>query len=345
MSRGFGKPETRDSALVALKKSYAEFWKLIQKQIAKLNSDEADRDRFSALLGTTPLGGQLRLSDLLARYAFAKFVIDELQHLNQVSDDLDFYHLTLLAEEGDMSDREPLFALRLLKRKADKAMRKAGLDGIYVIEVQPLMNWPQKGEGRTLLAHVHVLGWKKNSAPDNSAADIRRALGYDRRRRNLAWSSHFGADPIVVRHLTLEKGCPSFWAAYLLKVPHNAKSRVPRKNYEATSGKSEFKLRTTSLGYRPELAMRLLELFAQLPIFATIGGVGSGAAILGRCKNRLKLWDAQRQAGWKKNGLKEVPPFDEVEFWQHTHKRRKARYLSFFIDGPTVAPRIRRQRR
>lgn len=345
MNRGFGKPETWDSALVSLKKSYTEFWMLIQKQISKLDSDQEDRERFSALLGTAPFAIQLRLSDLVARYEFAKYVAKEVQHLHHVSEDLDFYHLTLLAEEGNMSDREPMFALRLLKRKADKAMRKAGLDGIYVIEVQPLMNWPQKGEGRILLAHVHVLGWKKSNAPGNAASDIRMALGYDKRRRNLAWSSHFGADPIVVRQLTLEKGCPSFWAAYLLKVPHSAKSRIPRKNWDVTSGKSEFKLRTTTLGYRSELAMRLLELFAHLPIFATIGGVGSGAAILGRCKNRLKLWDAQRQAEWKKNGRQAVPAFDEERFWKRTHKRRRACYLPFFIDGPTITPSPPRTRK
>ena len=84
--------------------------------------------------------------------------------------------------------------------------------------------------------------------------------------------------------------------------------------------------------------MRLLELFAQLPIFAMIGGVGSGAAIVGRCKKRLKLWDAQRRAGWKRDGLEEVPTFDEVEFWKRTHKRRRSTYLPFFIDGPTIMP-------
>ena len=256
-----------------------------------------------------------------------------MEHLNQVSEDVDFYHLTLLSDEGNMSDREPMFALRLLKQKADKAMRKAGLEGIYVIEVQPLKNYPQKGEGRLLLAHVHGLGWKTRQ-PGDTASGIRSTLGYDKLRRNQAWSCHFGADPIVVRHLTVERGCPSFWAAYLMKAPYGAKSRVPRKGHDGPIRKSEFKLRSTEC--RAELTMRLLELFAQLPIFATIGGVGSGAAILGRCKNRVKLWQAQRQAAWKKNGRKPVPAFDEDEFWRRTHRLRRARYLPFFVDGPTI---------
>lgn len=170
-------------------------------------------------------------------------------------------------------------------------------------------------------------------------------MGYDKQRRSLAWSCHFGAEPIVVRHLTPEMGCPSFWAAYLMKAPHEAKSRVPRKNNNSAFGKSEFKLRTTTLGYRVELAMRLFELMGQLPIYATIGGVGLGDAMLRRCKNRLNLWNAQRQAKWKRDGVKEVPSFDECKFWERTHKRRRTSYLSFFIDGPTITRRPPRRRK
>ena len=342
MDSKYGKPKTGKDAVRYLRKCYRLFWDLIQKRIDELNPDSEDRQRFEALLGTAPIDNQLRLSDLVARYVFAEYVAKEVRHLYRVSEDLDFYHLTLLADEGVMSDREPMFALRLLKRKTDAAMRKARLDGIYVIEVQALMNWPQQGEGRTFLAHVHVLGWKKRGSPGGSANDIRRDLGYDKRRRNLAWSCQFGADPIVVRQLTVEKGCPSFWAAYLMKAPHSAKSRIPRKNRDAASRQSEFKLRSTTRGLRPEMAMRLLELFGQLPIHATTGGVGTGAAMLGRCKNRLKLWDAQRWAKWRKDGRKEVAAFDELGFWKRTHKLRRARYLAFFIDGPTITPRHRR---
>lgn len=129
MNRGFGKPETRDSAIALLLKSYRAFWTLIQKRIDQLDPNDRDRQRFRALLGTAPMDGQLRLSDLVARVEFAKYVIDEVHHLSQISEDLDFYHLTLLADEGQMSDREPFFSLRLLKSKANRAMRKAGSMG------------------------------------------------------------------------------------------------------------------------------------------------------------------------------------------------------------------------
>lgn len=338
MSSNYNKLKTRKDAIKLLKKSYKAFTKLIRKRVIELKASEEDLTRFRALVGKVPLGGPLRGSDLIAGLEFAKYVVDEVQHLSQVNQELDFYHLTLLADEGVMSDREPMFCLRLLKRKADKAMRKAGLEGIFIVETQPLMNWPQEGEGRTILAHVHVLGWMKRGSPGSSAAEIRRALGYDKRRSNLAWSCQFGAAPIVVRSLTEDKGCPSFWAAYLFKAPHDAKSRIPRANHDGSFQEPSFKLRKTTGGYRPEFALRLFELAAHLPIFATIGGVGTGAAILGRCKNRLKLWDAQRRAEWRQAGEEQVPAFDESEFWKRTHKRRRARYLAFFIDGPTIPP-------
>jgi len=345
MNGGHREPETWESTLQLLQKSYGLFRDLNLERIEQLQPSDNDRRRFSALLGFAPMDGPLRRSNLVASYMFGEYVAKEVRHLSRISDDLDFYHLILLADEGVMSDRKPLFPLTLLKRKADKAMRKAGLDGFYVVEVQALMNWPQQGEGRTLLGHIHVFGWMKRGSPGSSTQDIRRALGYDKRRCNLAFSCQFGADPIMVRSITSDMGCPSFWAAYLMKAPHKAKSRIPRKKEDTSFHRPSFKLRNTTKGLRPELAMRMLELFSQLPIFATVGGVGAGAAMLARCKNRLKLWDAQRRATWNKDGVEEVPAFHEGKFWKRTHKRRRARYLPFFIDGPTIPPRPHRGRK
>lgn len=345
MNSEYEKRKTWKDAIRHLKKTHRGFLNLVESQIEKLKPDELDRQRFKALLGTAPMDGTLRLSDLVAHYHFAKHIAKEVHHLNQVSDDLDFYHLILLADEGIMSDRKPRFALRLLKRKADKAMRKAGLEGIYRVETSALMNWPQEGKGRTLYGHVHIVGWKQKDSIGNSAEEIRSELGSEKRRSNLAWSSRFGAEPIVVVHITDDLGCPSYWAAYIMKAPHDASNLIERKKEDAASFRAaRFKLMSTTAGYRPELAMRLFELFGQLPLFATIGGVGAGAAILMRCRNRLGLWDGQRRSKWVENGQEWVPAFDEGKFWMRTHKRRRARYRSFFIDGPTVAQRATRRR-
>lgn len=344
MSSEYEKSKTWKDAKEHIAKTHRGFWDLIGKRIEELAPSDEDRERFHGLLGRAPLDGPLRLSDLVAHYHFAMEVAKEVRHLHQVSDDLDFYHLTLLADEGMMSDRSPSFALRLLKGKANRAMRMAGLEGFYVVEVQALMNWPQKGEGRTLLGHVHVLGWKKRDAPNNSAEDIRTELGYHKRRRNMAWSSMFGAAPIDVVAINEELGCPAYWVAYLLKMPHDAKNRKKRTEEELSTGSPRYKLMSTVKGYRPELAMRLFELFGQLPLFATVGGVGAGDAMLGRCKNKVMLWDEERRAEWDRDGRETVTAFNERKFWERTHKRRRAQYRHFFIDGPTIGRRASRRR-
>ena len=345
MSAPYGKRKSWKDAKRHIQKTHREFWRLIARRIEELKLDDIDLQRFNGLRGTAPMTGALRLSDMVAHHRFALDVAREVRDFSKVSPDLEFYHLTLLADEGIMSDRKPKFALRLLKRRADKAMRKMGLDGIYVVETQPLMNWPQKGKGRTLLAHIHVLGWKPRNSSGDSVRELHRALGYDKGRSNIAWSCQFGADPIKVRVITPDRGCPSYWAAYLLKLPHEAKNLVRARTDEVTSrAVPEFRFRSTTSGYRPELAMRLFELLAQLPVCATIGGVGAGAAILNRCRNRLATWDGERRAKWEKRGLDPVPVFNERDFWKRTHKNRRVRYRPFFIDGPTIEQRAIRPR-
>ncbi len=345
MNPGYEKRKTYKDAIRHLKKTHRGFLNLIESRIEELNPDALDRRRFKALLGTAPMDGKLRMSDLVASYHLAKNIMKEVKHLNQVSDDLDFYHVILLADEGIMSDRKPRFALRLLKRKADSAMRKVGLDGIHRIETSPLMNWPQEGKGRTIYGHIHILGWKRKQSIGNSAEEVRSDLGSAKRRSNLAFSSRFGAEPIEVVHLTDGLGCPSYWAAYIMKAPHDASNLIERKSEDAGSFRAaKFKLMSTTAGYRPEFAMRVFELFGQLPLFAMTGGVGAGAAILMRCRNRITLWHEQRRSKWVENGDDWVSAFDEASFWTRTHKRRRARYRPFFLDGPTVAQRAIKRR-
>ena len=345
MNPEYEKRKTWKDAVRHLNKTHRGFFDQIETRIAELNPNSLDRRRFKALLSTAPTDGKLRMSDLVASYHFAKYIMKEVKHLNQVSEDLDFYHLILLADEGIMSDRKPRFSLRLLKRKADKAMRRAGLEGIYRIETSPLINWPQEGKGRTIYGHIHIVGWKRRETVGCTADDVRRDLGYEKRRSSLAFSSRFGADPIEVVHLTDDLGCPSYWAAYIMKAPHDASNLIERRDDDAGSFRAaKFKLMSTTAGYRPEFAMRVFELFGHLPLFAMTGGVGAGAAILMRCRNRLTLWHEQRRSKWVEKGDEWVPAFDEASFWTRTHKRRRARYREFFIDGPTVAQRAIQRR-
>ena len=157
---------TPKDARAHIKKTVGDFRDLIRRRIVELKLSSSDKAKFLALLGETKLAGELRHSNLRAWEQFAKLVINEVRDLER-SNDLDFFHVTLLADEGIRSDRRPYIPLDPLKRKIDKSLRKAGVDGIYRMEVSPLMNWPQKGKGRTLLCHGHALIWVEKGIFDN----------------------------------------------------------------------------------------------------------------------------------------------------------------------------------
>lgn len=330
-------PMTWDDSIHLIDSSYRTFRRLIKRAIKQKKLSEADRARLLALMGKRPMSGRLRFSDLDARREFANLVAAEVKQLAEDRIERSFFHLTLLADEGIMSDRTPKFDLKLLSEKATRAARAAGLEAIFTIEVQPLTNWPGGGKGRSLLCHVHIVGWVPKGSACDSVAKIRKALGAGKKRRNLAWSCRFGAKPILVKRITARMGCPSYWGAYILKGLKDAKKRIPRSAEEVAKGKSPFKFLDTVSGLRPEFALRAFEMFAQLPLFATIGGVGEGAAVLRRCKNRLSLWDAERQLMWAGKGLLPLRPFDDRALWALVRQKGKtARYDEFFIYGPSI---------
>ena len=328
-----------------LKKSHRVFRDMLDRRLDQLKPSEKDASRMRALMGDGPMNGQIRASDLSAHLRYALYIAKEVRELARVSDHLRFYHITLLADEGFMSERTPKFMKRKLVSRANRAMAKAGLDGIYVIENQVRTGYPAGGKGKSILAHVHILAWKPLDAPDSAAADVRDAITSSKRRRNYGWTSRLGAPPVVVKEITPAMGCPSYWIAYLMKMPKDAKNLMPRKPKETGSvGAPKAKLRNTFKGYRREAAMRLYELSAQMPLSSTAHGRGAGVTMIQRAKVRLRLWDVKRQVVWRDEGAPGVEPFDERAFWTRMRGKRRSKFKPFVIDGPTIADGSTRKR-
>ena len=140
-------------------------------------------------------------------------------------------------------------------------------------------------------------------------------------------------------------GCPSYWIAYLMKMPKDAKNLVPRKPKESSSYFTPTaRFRSTLKGYRPEAAFRLFELLAQMPLSSIAHGRGAGVTMIGRAKVRLRLWDKKRQAVWLEEEVKGVEPFNERAFWKRMRGKRRSEFKPFLIDGPTIAEGSTRKR-
>jgi len=324
----YNKPKTWKHSKARIRKSRKAYERLINEQVKRIRLGKLDRKRFNAVSGRAAMPGMLRNSDIDARCKFAKYVAQEVRELAAGST-REFYFLTLLADEGIMPIHAPELALSRLRGKAFRAMKSIGLDGFYAVEVQALTNWSFNGTGTSLLAHIHMVGWRAKSKEPMTIAAMKHALNGGGTRSNAAWTSVLGARPVVITKLDAKYGCPSYAAAYALKLPHDAKKREPKK------APGKFRLRSIMNGYRPIMAMRIHELFSQMHFGSNVGGVGDGAGMIKRCKDKAVRGAIRRREAYRSTG-KVVDAFDEQAFWARTRRRRKPAYKPIFIDGSKI---------
>lgn len=321
-------PKTWKHAKARIRRSRKRYEQLINKQVKRMRLGALDRDRFKALSGCVAMPGKVRNSDLEARAEFAEYVAREVRALSEEGGRA-FFHITLLADEGIMSLQEPEMPLRRLRGKAFRAMQTLGLDGFYAIEVQALTNWSPSGTSGCLLAHVHMCGWSRSDDKAHHPKQMTKALIGKNLRSNAAWTSLLGARPAVITPLDARFGCPSYAAAYMLKLPHSAKIRVMDKS----TGRC--RLKSIEKGYRPNVAMRIHELFSKTLLGSHVGGVGEGAGLIKRCKDKAQLRATRRREARRQDG-RLIEAFDEEAFWVRTCRKRTPEHKPAFVDGPRV---------
>ena len=138
----------------------------------------------------------MRLCDVAARKKGAEILFDVVEDLRPTFDcpGVRFHHVTFVDDIGLTSDRNPILRVQALKRKVDKAIRALGLSGLIFVEIQPLLNYPAGGQGRTLMLHAHAMCWGSVSR-----RNFRRGLRALNQSRS--WSNQFGAKPVMARCL------------------------------------------------------------------------------------------------------------------------------------------------
>jgi hypothetical protein len=244
--------------------------------LAKLPTNEARLLR--SLLGLRAYAGPILASDLAARRAVGRISARVLDAYASASPDARWFHVTLLSDDAHTLERKPRLVLKRLKGKVYKTLQELGLEGVYFIDVDPLPNHPRGGEGGTFLFHAHIV------ASAGQEFDLQRA------RQKLcvsrSWRCSLGAKPTTIVEITT-KGSPGWWGQYASKPPYRAKSK-------RVDGEGAVELRWTERGYRPHLALRLVEGFAQIALLDLIGGVGDGKELREEIRKRLAKWHRQR---------------------------------------------------
>lgn len=289
---------------------FQKMGQLIAGYTRKHKMPEEDAQVLRRLLGYSQPNDSLLACDLSLRRRAGKEFGNMLVALREENPGLQFYFWTIIHPKGNASDRNPVVDIKGMQALADKVFRKFEMHGVSVLEIQALTNWPQGGEGRTLMAHVHGVSWSDRSfsctAAMNSFAGGR------------AWPRPFGADPVDVQVIGLTEEDLRNVAYYIFKAPHDAKWRFEKDG--------RVRLKSTEKGYRPELAMRVIEGLSQLGFRSIIRSTGNGSLLRSDLLRRV-VHRHKSRADWTRGTIDE---WSVTNFWdRYRMKKRKKEYLPY----------------
>ncbi len=247
------------------------FAHLIKTYAKKHKLGQADRNIFNDILGRGRLTNAMLASDLKLRCRATKILSKLLIELHLQKPDLNFYLLTFTNDFANTSDRRPIIEISKMHRSIDPVLRKLKLDSLSVLEIQGVGNYPRKGKGRLLMLHGHAIAWTERSL---DCDDIMNDLN-----SSPSWVNSFDAKPIDVRLVTPTKDDLAYISYYIFKPPFEVKMVENRK--------SGLKLKSTTKGYQPEFAVRILECLSQLELKALVRSSNDGGGIRSEWCRRL----------------------------------------------------------
>lgn len=180
MTTRYSKPT--HTAKQALSNGIDEFKKKVIGGMKMLKLSKKRRRNMKALMGEGYYTRVLMHSDFEGRKKCGEVFIKVMSQHRQtaiasitVVDDnaypLKFYLLTFCHDLGNTSDRRTEFHIGAFKQRVDRAIRSLNIDAIAILEIQPIMNYPEKDHGRTLMLHAHAIGWTSNDFDPKAAEE------------------------------------------------------------------------------------------------------------------------------------------------------------------------------
>lgn len=299
------------------------FVEIRKKVRASVRTDGLSDDQKSLILALAGIDGypeRLLASDTEAIKRASRFFAEAMASHRARDPKLKLFLLTFMDDVGIVSDRSPIAPLATLEAKVRRQLAKLNLDAVAVIEVHPLMNYPGGGEGRSLLYHVHVLAWTTQPFDHNAAAANLNA--------SHAWNCKLGAPPVIIEPVGDSELDVRRTAAYMIKPPHSAKNRMASKTDPA-----RFLLMDTIEGYRPELALRVIEGLSQIEFCSLVFGIGTGRKIRQQLRAEIDAWHRQRP----RTGTIVPSATDVWQFWLQLRQQFGSKnFLPYRFDSVTV---------
>jgi hypothetical protein len=326
--------------LTAAEKLFAaneKFRTMIDGKIYKSKLSDNRRRKFQALMGNSCFMKELVHSDFPARDKAGSFFVELMRahRLKWISKNESkpwkmsrrrYYFLTFCHDHANTSDRKTQFHISSFKQRVDRAVRANHLSGIVAMEIQPIMNYPEHGHGRTLMLNAHAIVWTNEKLDHRT---IQKDLN-----NSCAWNLTFDCAPVEIKliedDLFEDPHHIEDVARYLFKMPHDTKNYMRRKDCP-----DRFKFMSTEKGYRPELALRVFECLSQVNMSQMVFSVGDkGTKICNAWRKEMRAWHKTRMRErpecvldfdvaklWKKYRLKNgSKKFEPVQFLNGHHR-------------------------
>lgn len=217
--------------------------------------------------------------------------------------------ITFCWDAGLTWERQPRIDSVSLQNIVQHRLRRLGLQGIGVVEIDVLTNIT--GEpGRRLLVHVHCYCWGQAALPPIKTARALSMLP--------ALTNALGAASVTIEPVRLSEISVAWLAAYMFKPPSREKNRIPRRNVPGA-----FVMREARL--KPASAVRLVELLSHFEFGDLLFSVGEGRFLAKTIRENFRgivvRWSGRRwtapsaitvAAEWKtirmENGSRKLEP-------------------------------------
>ncbi len=302
-----------------------EFRDMFEKGFAKwTNVPPIMRHVVDVAIGKTGISSRLLCSNALIRQAAAHSMIDVVSRHWNVSKQVPgrrWFFVTVMGDSGNMLEYQPEMNLEAYQATVLQIIADSGLQAIGATEFQAITNFPQGGNGRTIMTNSHFIAWT-----DRPEFDV---LQTERRLRATSPLTHWlGAktvriDPVQPNHRHI-----AWKAHYMMKAPIDGKFFGRNENTPSGWGLGKTAIRS-------DLAVRLMETLSQLEFPQLVQAVGDGSALRDKWLEKLQVWHEQRlsQTAWPRDD-----EMAEVWAWLHSRKRRGKPRQPFNLSVPIDVP-------
>ena len=218
-----------------------------------------------------------------AWFAHMVFLIQEFHKLSRARP-IQFYMLTLADVSWNFGDKYTTIDWYRIKKKATRALETIDVEGVAVLEFQPMTNEHLGDEGRLMMPNVHAIIWRKDGSP----FDHRKA----RKRLCSSFTAKGKAKSAFIKPVTELAGGLIGALMYLSKPISSGKCLVTHRDGTSQNVPS-------AKYFRNNQSLRIMEVLSHFKHSNLIFGRGEGTTI--------------RQAALKSVRNHQPKDWDEVE--------------------------------